>query len=283
VKEHKPDWLKVKITVGQNFKRVRQIVRQNHLHTVCQEAHCPNQSECWERRAATFMILGDRCTRNCRFCAVQSEKPLPVDPEEPQNVARAVTLMGLKYCVITSVTRDDLADGGAAHWAATVRAVRAGNPECLIELLIPDFRGDRESLRSVIDARPDVLGHNLETVPDLYPRVRPQADYAQSLRVLKHAGEMGALTKTGIMVGLGETKKQVMDLMRQALDNGCAIFTVGQYLQPTKAHLPVDRYVHPDEFAFYREYGEAAGFRKVIAGPLVRSSYHADDLAALIS
>ncbi len=278
----KPDWLKVRHTVGENFREVRNIVRQHHLHTVCEEARCPNQSECWERRAATFMILGDVCTRNCRFCAVTGGGPLPADSEEPEHVARAVGLMGLKYCVITSVTRDDLEDGGAAIWAATIRAVKEQNPDCLVEVLVPDFQGHTAAIDLVLSAAPDVFGHNLETVCSLYSIARPQADYNASLAVLRYASERGALTKTGIMVGLGESREQVRALMRDARDAGCEVFTAGQYLQPTHAHLPVARYVHPDEFAEYENYGRQIGFREVVAGPLVRSSYHADQLAGYI-
>jgi len=274
----KPDWLKVKYTVNEDFKALREIVKQYDLHTVCEEARCPNQGECWRRRAATLMILGDVCTRNCRFCAVGNGKLLPPAPNEPKKVGRAVKLMGLKYAVITSVTRDDLPDGGAMHWAETIREIRRQNPDCKIEVLIPDFQGDVEALETVLDAKPDVLGHNLETVKYLYSQARPQADYNQSLAVLKNAKQRGAVTKTGIMVGLGETKKQVLELMQDARAVGCNIFTAGQYLQPTKSHLPVERYVHPDEFEFYKEEGKKMGFRAVMAGPLVRSSYHAEDL-----
>jgi lipoic acid synthetase len=278
----KPDWLKVKYTVNEDFKALREIVKQYDLHTVCEEARCPNQGECWRRRAATLMILGDVCTRNCRFCAVGNGKLLQPDSNEPKKVGKAVKLMGLKYAVITSVTRDDLSDSGAMHWAETIREMRRQNPECKIEVLIPDFQGDVEALKTVLGAKPDVLGHNLETVKYLYAQARPQADYDQSLRVLQEAKQRGAVTKTGIMVGLGETKEQVLELMQDARAVDCDIFTAGQYLQPTKKHLPVERYVHPDEFEFYKTEGLRMGFRAVMAGPLVRSSYHAEELINLI-
>ena len=273
----KPNWLKVKFTVGENFNNIRNIVHKYNLHTVCEEARCPNQSECWERRAATLMILGDTCTRNCQFCAVNSGNPNPIDKDEPKNIGHAVKLMGLKYCVVTSVTRDDLNDGGSEIWAETISEIKRQNPDCKVEVLIPDFQGNIDALETVLDIKPDILGHNLETVKDLYPDARPQANYEQSLRVLLEAKKRGAITKTGIMVGLGETKEQVLTLMQDAIDAGCDIFTVGQYLQPTKNHLPVDRYVHPDEFEFYKTEGMRLGFRAVMSGPLIRSSYHADE------
>ncbi|RKY51982.1 MAG: lipoyl synthase [Candidatus Neomarinimicrobiota bacterium] len=280
--KRKPEWLKVKFTVGENFRDIRNIVHKHNLHTVCEEAHCPNQSECWERRAATFMILGDTCTRNCRFCAVNSGNPNPIDKDEPKNVGRAVKLMGLKYCVITSVTRDDLYDGGAEIWAETISEIKRQNPDCKVEVLIPDFKGNNDALETVLNAKPDVLGHNLETIKDLYPAARPQANYEQSLWVLKESKKRGAITKTGIMVGLGETKEQVLELMQDAIDAGCDIFTAGQYLQPTKNHLLIDRYVHPNEFEFYKTEGLRMGFRAVMSGPLVRSSYHADEQVNLL-
>ncbi|PIS29236.1 MAG: lipoyl synthase [Candidatus Marinimicrobia bacterium CG08_land_8_20_14_0_20_45_22] len=274
----KPDWLKVKITVNDNFRDLRKIVNDNHLHTVCRSAHCPNISDCWQRRTATLMILGNICTRNCRFCAIETGRLMPIDPDEPAKVGRAVNLMGLKYAVITSVTRDDLPDGGAAVWAETIREIRRQNPGCKVEVLIPDFRGNISALETVLDAKPDVLGHNLETVRSLYPIARPQADYEQSLRVLAESKKRGAVTKTGIMVGLGETHKQVLDLMKDALNAGGDILTIGQYLQPTKNHLPVERYVTPDEFEVYHQEGLRLGFRVVFSSPLVRSSFHAEEV-----
>jgi len=276
----KPDWLKVNYAVNEDFKEIRAIVRRHNLHTVCEEACCPNIGECWRRRAATLMILGALCTRNCRFCAVRHGQPLPPDPDEPEKVSRAVKLMGLKYAVITSVTRDDLPDGGARHWAKTIQAIRDQNPDCKVEVLIPDFQGNFTALDIVLSAKPDVLGHNLETVKSLYPKVRPQADYQLSLQVLNYAKEQGFVTKTGIMVGLGETMEQVTELMKDVRTVACDIFTAGQYLQPTKAHLPVQRYVTPEEFELITKEGLRMGLRSVIAGPLVRSSYHAEEMMA---
>jgi lipoic acid synthetase len=276
----KPDWLKVNYAVNENFKEIRAIVRQHNLHTVCEEAFCPNIGECWRRRAATLMILGTLCTRNCRFCAVRHGQPLPPDPDEPEKVSRAVKLMGLKYAVLTSVTRDDLPDGGARQWARTIQAIRNQNPDCKIEVLIPDFQGNFRALDTILSAKPDVLGHNLETVKSLYPKVRPQADYQLSMQVLNYAKEQGFITKTGIMIGLGETMEQVTELMKDARIVACDIFTAGQYLQPTKAHLPVQRYVAPEEFKLIAKEGLKMGFRAVVAGPLVRSSYHAEEMMA---
>jgi len=274
----KPSWLKVKYTVNDDFRELREIVHQHDLHTVCEEARCPNQGECWRRRTATLMILGDTCTRNCRFCAVGNGQLLPPDPAEPQKVGNAVKLMGLKYAVITSVTRDDLSDGGADHWAKTIREIRRQNPDCKIEVLVPDFNGDVTALETVLTEKPEVLGHNLETIQRLYPTARPQADYQQSLTVLKNAKERSAVTKTGIMVGLGETHDEILNLMHDARQVSCDIFTAGQYLQPTKNHLPVNCFVTPDEFKKIEQQGLKMGFRSVMAGPLVRSSYHAEEL-----
>ncbi|MDD5764773.1 MAG: lipoyl synthase [Candidatus Marinimicrobia bacterium] len=279
----KPDWLKVKLTVNNDFRDLRKIVGDNRLHTVCQSACCPNQSDCWQRRTATLMILGNTCTRNCRFCAVESGRPLPVDPDEPAIVGQAVKMMGLKYAVITSVTRDDLPDGGAAIWAETIREIRRQNPGCKVEVLIPDFRGDSAAIETVLNAKPDILGHNLETVRSLYPVARPQADYDRSLRIISESKKRGAVTKTGIMVGLGETREQVFELMKDALTAECDILTIGQYLQPTKNHLPVARYVTPDEFKSYEKTGLELGFRAVYSGPLVRSSFHAEEIEKSVS
>jgi len=275
----KPDWLKVKINVNDDYRDLLKIIGDNQLHTVCQSARCPNQSDCWQRRTATLMILGNTCTRNCRFCAVESGRPLPVDPDEPDKVSQAVKLMGLKYAVVTSVTRDDLPDGGAAVWAETIREIRRQNSGCKIEVLIPDFRGDISALETVLNAEPDILGHNLETVRSLYPVARPQVDYDRSLRIISESKKRGAVTKTGIMVGLGETREQILVLMEDALSAGCDILTIGQYLQPTKNHLPVERYIMPDEFELYRQDGIRLGFRAVYSGPLVRSSFHAAEIA----
>lgn len=275
--KHKPDWLKIKHSINEDYSELRQIVRRNGLHTVCEEAHCPNQSDCWGRHTATFMILGDVCTRNCHFCAVTIGKPKPPDPAEPVKVGNAIRLLCLQYAVITSVTRDDLPDGGAGIWAETIGEIKRQNPDCKIEVLIPDFRGDIHALETVLEAKPDILGHNLETVPNLYTSVRPQADYRQSLNVITQSKKRGATTKTGIMVGLGETHDQIIDLMHDAHAAGCDIFTLGQYLQPTKAHPSVQDYITPEQFEFYRCEGLRIGFRTVISGPLVRSSYHAEE------
>lgn len=257
-------------------------MRDRRLHTVCQEARCPNIYECWERRSATLMILGDICTRSCGFCSVKTGRPPYPDELEPYRVAAAVNAMGLHHCVITSVTRDELPDGGASVWAETVRQIHKQVPSCGVEVLIPDFQGAHTALQRVIDAGPEILGHNLETVPRLYPRVRPQADYNRSLDVIRYAREQGMTVKSGIMLGIGERASEVLQLMTEAIAAGCQIFTIGQYLQPTRNHLPVERYVTPGEFSQYRAEGLRLGFKAVEAGPLVRSSYHADEQAALL-
>lgn len=276
-RQKRPDWLKIKVPGGHNFRDLKSIINEHKLHTVCKEARCPNMEECWSRRAATIMILGDTCTRSCRFCAVKTGRPGHVDYGEPARVAEAVMLMGLRHVVITSVDRDELPDGGAAIWAATIYKIRELNPDCSIEVLIPDFQGNEDALQTVLNAGPDILGHNLETVPHLYRKVRPQAKYEQSLWVLRASNAQGFRAKTSIMVGLGETSDQVIEVMRDALENGASVFTIGQYLQPTPDHLPVDRYVHPDEFACYKAEGLKMGFKYVESGPMVRSSYHADE------
>jgi lipoic acid synthetase len=277
MRQPKPDWLKVKIGSGPNYTRVRDIINENSLHTVCQEALCPNMGACWEHGRATLMILGNNCTRSCSFCNVASDAPSLPDPDEPQRVAEAVKAMSLKEIVITSVTRDDLEDGGAGIWAETIAAVRSATPDITIEVLIPDFNGSETSLNTVMAAKPDVLGHNLETVAVLYPRVRPDADYQRSLTVLKRTHQHGLIAKTGIMLGLGETTTDVLNLMRDADSAGCHILYIGQYLQPSADHLPVHRYVEPDEFAMYREEGLKTGFKVVVSAPLVRSSYHSEE------
>ncbi len=274
----RPPWIKVKLRTGDNYKFLKDLVGGRQLHTVCQEARCPNIYECWERRTATLMILGEVCTRSCGFCAVTTGRPAAIDSGEPRRVAEAVRMMGLGHCVITSVDRDELPDGGAALWAETIRQVRRQAPDCTLEVLVPDFGGDEISLQKVIDAEPDIFGHNLETVPRLYRRVRPQADYRRSLEVLAFAAGHGLAVKSGIMVGLGESGAEVQDLMTAAAASGCRLFTVGQYLQPTREHLAVARYVPPVEFGRYREFGLQLGLA-VEAGPLVRSSYHAERLA----
>ena len=275
----KPPWIRVRAGVGPEVQRIKDILRTHRLATVCEEAACPNLGECFSGGTATFMILGDICTRRCPFCDVGHGKPNPLDPEEPTNLARAIAELGLRYVVITSVDRDDLRDGGAAHFAACIRAVRARCPGIQVEVLVPDFRGRMDiALELLSQAPPDVFNHNLETVPALYRAVRPGADYAWSLRLLQEFGRRNpeVPTKSGLMVGLGETREQLLATLDDLRAHDVAMVTIGQYLQPSRAHLPVQRFVHPDEFAAYREYGYRIGFRHVAAGPLVRSSYHAD-------
>jgi lipoic acid synthetase len=273
----RPDWLKVKVPLGENFSRLKGLMQHKHLHTVCEEARCPNMSECWNAGTATFMILGDVCTRSCGFCAVKTGRPEGLDLEEPFRVADAVRSMGVRHAVITSVNRDELPDGGAGVFAETIRQVRRVSPSVTVEVLIPDFRGVEWALDVVVEARPEILNHNTETVPRLYPQVRPQAKYPRSLELLARAKRKGMTTKSGLMVGLGERTEEVLAVMEDLRRVQCDILTIGQYLQPTKEHLPVDRYVHPDEFALYRERGLTLGFRTVQSGPLVRSSYHAGE------
>jgi lipoic acid synthetase len=284
VTPRRPDWLKVRVPSGKNFIELRTLMRDLELHTVCEEAHCPNMGECWEHRTATFMILGDICTRACGFCAVTSGKPLTLDLHEPQRVAEAVQQMGLKHVVITSVNRDDLADGGSTLFAATIRKVREANPGCTIEVLIPDFEGVEQSLIAVMRAEPDILNHNLETIERLTRRVRRKAQYRRSLAVLRRAKELAPdrLTKSGIMLGLGETSEEIAETLRDLFEARVDVITIGQYLRPSAKHLPVDRYYSPDEFVAWRDYGMSLGFRHVESGPLVRSSYHAHEHAALI-
>ncbi len=274
----RPAWLKVRLFGGENYQDLKRIMRSLDLHTVCESARCPNQGECWEHRTATFMILGDICTRACGFCAVTSGRPAgPPDEDEPQRVAQAVEQMSLKYAVVTSVNRDDQPDGGAHIFARTIAAIRERVPGCKIEVLIPDFRGDQAALQTVVAARPDVLNHNVETVPRLYRRVRPGAIYERSLELLHRAKNLAPNlpVKTGMMLGLGETREEVLKAMSDLLAQGTDILTLGQYLQPTREHLPVVRFVHPQEFAEYKQLGHEMGFRHVESGPLVRSSYHA--------
>lgn len=277
----KPDWIKVRIGDPTNQNQVLKLIEGLNLHTVCQEARCPNIFECWSDKTATFMLGGDTCTRHCGFCAVGKGKPGGLDPQEPHHVAEAVHHLGLAHAVITSVNRDDLADGGAAHWAHTIREVRTYNPTCKIEVLIPDFNGDEAALDTVLDAQPDVLNHNTETIARLYKRVRPDADYQQTMTLLRRAADRrdrekrGMLTKSGMMVGLGETFAEVVELMKHLREVSCNIFTIGQYLQPHVRRLPVERFVTPDEFARWREIGVELGFKHVESSPLTRSSYHA--------
>jgi lipoyl synthase len=274
----RPPWLKVRFFGGENYQQLKRIMRTLDLHTVCESARCPNMGECWEHRTATFMILGNICTRACGFCAVPSGKPLgPPEQDEPERVAEAAERMGLRYAVVTSVNRDDQPDGGARLFARTIEELRRRLPGCKVEVLIPDFRGDWAALETVMSARPDVLNHNMETVPRLYRRVRKGALYERSLELLRRARSMApeVPTKTGMMLGLGETHDEVLQAMVEIAEQGTHILTLGQYLQPTPEHLPVDRYVPPDEFAEFKRAGEQMGFRHVEAGPLVRSSYHA--------
>jgi len=272
----RPEWLKVRIPSGQEYSRLKRLIDEQRLNTVCEEARCPNMGECWNAGTATFMILGDVCTRSCGFCAVKTGRPEFLDLEEPYRVANAVRVMDVRHAVITSVNRDELADGGAAVFAETIRQVRLVNPGITIEGLIPDFRGVVWALDIVIDARPDILNHNMETVPRLYQTVRPQAKYGRSLDVIAHSRRRGMVTKSGLMLGLGETRKEVTEVMTDLHASGCAILTLGQYLQPTNDHLPVDRFVTPQEFGELRLLGLGIGFRHVESGPLVRSSYHAE-------
>lgn len=274
-RQSRPSWLKIKPPAGENYKEIKTLMSGHKLHTVCQEAKCPNLSECWASKTATFLILGDICNRACRFCAVKTGKSLLPDADEPQNVAETVKSMELKHVVITSVTRDDLPDGGAEHWAQVIRKTKELNPEVTMEVLIPDFQGDKEALYTVLEAKPDVLNHNVETVPRLYSKVRPKADFHQSLDVLRWAKEKGFRTKTGIMVGLGETKEEVVEVMKAIREANVDIMTIGQYLQPTKEHLPVEEYVSLRRFDEYKEIGLEMGFDFVESAPLVRSSYHA--------
>jgi lipoic acid synthetase len=277
--EHpRPDWLRVKFFNGPNYQELKRLMRTLGLNTVCESARCPNMGECWEHRTATFMILGNICTRACGFCAVPSGKPaVPPDELEPDRVAEAAERMGLRYAVVTSVNRDDQPDGGASIFARTITEIHRRVPACKVEVLIPDFRGDWQALETVVAARPDVLNHNTETVPRLYHEVRKGAVYGRSLELLRRAKSLAPhmSTKTGLMLGLGETREEVLAAMQDLAAQGTAILTLGQYMQPTREHLPVARFVHPDEFAEYKTLGEQMGFAHVESGPLVRSSYHA--------
>lgn len=272
----KPEWLKAKVPGGENYAKLRELIDGRKLNTVCEEARCPNMGECWNSGTATFMILGDTCTRSCGFCNVKTGKMHLVDEDEPRRVGEAVGLMNLRHAVITSVNRDELYDGGAHVFANTILEIRKRLPFCRIEVLIPDFMGSEEALNIVLNAQPDVLNHNIETVPRLYRTVRMQAHYHRSLELLERAKDRGFNTKTGIMLGLGETNAEVIEVMADLRAVNCDIFTIGQYLQPTKNHLPVGRYAHPDEFKMLKEKGLTMGFRHVESGPLVRSSYHAE-------
>lgn len=285
-RQPKPEWLRIRLGDPTNQNHLLKLIEGLNLHTVCQEARCPNIFECWANRTATFMLGGDVCTRHCGFCAVGKGAPEALDPDEPKHVAEAVKHLNLAHTVITSVNRDDLPDGGAAHWAETIRQVRAFNPECKVEVLIPDFNGDEDALNTVLDAKPDVLNHNTETIARLYRRVRPDAFYKQSLTLLRRAAERRdrdqseMLTKSGIMVGLGETFDEVVELMKDLRSVSCDIMTIGQYLQPHARRLPVERYVTPAEFDRWRDVGMSMGFKHVQSSPLTRSSYHAREQAA---
>ena len=275
-KERKPSWLKIKLSSGENYPKVKNIVEENHLHTICSSGKCPNIGECWSKGTATFMIAGEICTRSCKFCATLSGKPLPLDNNEPKKIANSVKLMGLKHCVITSVDRDDLPDKGAEHWAETIREIRRLNPETIIEVLIPDFDANKEWLDIVFEAKPDILGHNMETVKRLSNQVRSRAKYGLSLDVLKQAREYGLIAKSGIMVGIGEREEEVIELMKDLRGVGCQLFTIGQYLQPTTNNIPVEEYVTPEQFEKYKKIGLELGFDHIESGPLVRSSYMAE-------
>lgn len=276
IRVKKPNWLRVKLPIGEEYKHVRNLVDTHKLHTICESGNCPNMGECWGAGTATFMILGNICTRSCGFCAVATGRPEAVDWDEPQRVAEAIHLMKVKHAVLTSVDRDELEDGGSIIWYNTIKAVRALNPETTMETLIPDFKGQWENLQRIIDAHPEVVSHNLETVERLTKKVRIQAKYHRSLEVIRRLKDGGMRTKSGIMLGLGEEKEEVLASMQSLVDNGCDVLTLGQYLQPTPKHLPVVRFVHPDEFDMYREEGYKMGFGHVESGPLVRSSYHAE-------
>ncbi len=272
----RPEWLKVRAPGGESYATIKTMMRSKSLHTVCEEARCPNITECWNAGTATFMILGDTCTRSCGFCAVKTGRPLEIDPDEPRHVAESIREMNLRHAVITSVNRDERADGGSLIWAETIIRTKELNPNTTIEVLIPDFKGKMEPLQRIIDAKPDILNHNTETVPRLYRRVRPQGKFVWTLALLKEAKAQNMRTKTGVMLGLGETREEVLEVMEHLREVNVNILTLGQYLQPTKNHLPVDRFVHPSEFDEYRRIGLEMGFDVVESGPLVRSSYHAE-------
>lgn len=275
--ERKPSWLKIKLPQGAEYPNVKKIVELNQLHTICASGKCPNIGECWSKGTATFMIAGEICTRSCKFCATQTGKPLPLDKEEPKKIASSVKLMQLKHCVITSVDRDDLEDKGSEHWALTIQEIRKENTNTIIEVLTPDFDGRKELLDIVFKAKPDIFGHNMETVKGLSSQVRSRAKYDLSLDVLRQANEAGLIVKSGIMVGLGEKEEEVIDIMKDLRAVGCKLFTIGQYLQPTKNNIPIKEYVIPAQFAKYKEIGMNLGFDNVESGPLVRSSYMAEE------
>ena len=274
-----PPWIRTRVVEGENYKELKQLVQSRRLHTVCEEARCPNIFDCWSRRSATFMILGDVCTRACRFCAVTSGRPVELDIGEPLRVAESVAELGLRHAVITSVDRDDLADGGAAIFARTIKAIRRRSPNTTIEVLTPDFQGDMAAVQTVVEARPDIFNHNTETVPRLYARIRPKAVYANSLSLLRHVKRLAPdmVTKSGLMVGLGETEEELLDVFRNMRAHDIDVLTVGQYLRPSKKHAEVARYYRPEEFVQLKQQAVAMGFGHVESGPMVRSSYHADE------
>src|SRR5256714_5337194 len=276
IRAKKPAWLRVKLPTGANYTHVREVVTEHRLHTICQSGNCPTMGECWGAGTATFMILGNTCTRSCGFCAVATGRPDAVDWDEPQRVAEAIFLMKVKHAVITSVDRDELKDGGSIIWYNTIKAVKSLNQDTTLETLIPDFKGQKENIQRVIEASPEVVSHNIETVERLTKQVRIQAKYWRSMEVIKTLKEGGVRTKSGIMLGLGETKEEVIQTLKDLYNAGCDVVTLGQYLQPTKKHLPVQRFAHPDEFAEYREIGYGLGLDYVESGPLVRSSYHSE-------
>lgn len=283
--KRKPEWLKVRLPAGNGYNRLKKLMREQGLHTVCEEAMCPNIGECWNRGTATFLLMGDTCTRSCGFCHIKTGRPQALDEDEPRRVAESVWAMNLSHCVLTSVNRDELPNGGAHIFANTIREIRQRLPHCTIEVLIPDFKGNRAALKEVMDARPEILNHNTETVPRLYRTVRPQANYRQTLNVLSNAKilDPGTISKSGIMVGLGETKEEVLAVMRDLREHQLDILTIGQYLRPSPLHLPVYRYVHPSEFQEFHDIGLELGFRWVESGPLVRSSYHAEGQAQALA
>lgn len=272
----KPEWLRMTMQSNHNYSMVHKTVKDNDLHTICKSGRCPNISECWNRGTATFMILGEICTRACRFCNVITGKPLPLNPEEPVKLGESIRLMKLKHAVITSVDRDDLPDKGAGQWAETIRVVKEMNPGLTLEVLIPDFDGDTDLVDLVIAAKPDVISHNLETVRRLTPRIRSRAKYDTSLKVLKHVADRGVVSKTGIMLGLGEAEEEILELMDDALQAGCSVLTIGQYMRPSRQNIQVSEYIHPDKFAEYKQVGLQKGFRIVESAPFVRSSYGAE-------
>lgn len=273
----RPTWMKVRAPTGENHAELVRLMRNLNLHTVCEEARCPNIGECWNHRTATFLLLGDICTRNCRFCAISKGQPKPLDEDEPEHIAHAVAYLKLKHAVLTSVTRDDLPDGGARLFARSIRLIRQHHPGCKVEVLIPDFAGNWDALQAVLDEQPDVLNHNVETVPSIFPRFRPRASFARSLELLERARQHQAslITKSGIMVGAGETNDEVLEVMDLLRGVDVNVMTIGQYLAPTAHHWPIHRYVTPEEFAFFEQEGKKRGFRHIESNPLVRSSYHA--------